>query len=237
LQDEIAGTLGSQWNKSGGCVYDFWASTENLTVCNCTHLTLFSVSQDVFVPQVNLIDASTFRDLTWENLKNHPTSLIGLSVMIGLYCVMFVVAHRRDALEAQRDLTADREVWAAAFLDSQESRSLSDWWKHYRTTLSSRHLWITFATHPAGETFTSKARLTVLTITLFLQVTAGAMFHGTDAVNDKVTIAFYSFLIAGLPSELLIYLFKYTGEMGFRDVFRWSALSCSKAHTDLARCT
>eukprot|EP00808_Paulinella_micropora_P025902 g32075.t1 len=45
LTPELAKVRG--WDNSS-CVYDFWASTEDTTVCNCTHLTTFSIKLEDF---------------------------------------------------------------------------------------------------------------------------------------------------------------------------------------------
>ena len=81
------------WSSEGCSLY---SSNETFTTCSCTHLTDFSVDLHDLEPTISSLSAEDFENLTWDNLMDHPTTLITIAVTILLYILLLPVAHRLD---------------------------------------------------------------------------------------------------------------------------------------------
>ena len=98
------------WSSAGCALRN--ASIGSVAICDCTHLTMFSVQVCVcslasrccylnsqiteFAPQVRTLSSQDFLNLNWDNIKKHPFSLIACSVFWFLYFVALFLAVRRD---------------------------------------------------------------------------------------------------------------------------------------------
>jgi len=102
-------TVHQVWSSAGCALRN--TSTDRVAICDCTHLTMFSVQVCVlcwlrcchlnsqiteFAPRVRTLSSRDFLNLNWDNIKKHPFSLIACSVFWFLYFVALYLAVRRD---------------------------------------------------------------------------------------------------------------------------------------------
>lgn len=79
------------WN-TDGCVAVF--SNKTLTKCKCDHLTSFTVSSESFIPDINIISETALNNVTFENLRKHPTALIVTSMILLIFWLIIVCLPR-----------------------------------------------------------------------------------------------------------------------------------------------
>jgi len=72
------------------------------TVCECSHLTDFSVDLRDFEPQARSLSAQDFLNLTWSNLMDHPITLITIFATCVLYLLLLPAAHAIDKKNADK---------------------------------------------------------------------------------------------------------------------------------------
>lgn len=85
----------SNWSYEGCTAYSVNLTT---TVCRCTHLTDFGAQLVSAYPRVRLLSKTDFRNLTWQNLRQHPTAAIATFMAVILYLMLIPFALRIDKI-------------------------------------------------------------------------------------------------------------------------------------------
>jgi hypothetical protein len=103
---------------SDGCVVNVNETTDALVVCECTHLTQFNLQgvkdrwegitrldelgKDDIIPTINELDTQDFKNLTWDNLMEHPVPLLTLVITLAVFFAMIPLVRRVDARRKDR---------------------------------------------------------------------------------------------------------------------------------------
>ncbi len=77
-----------------GCELDSALSAHPFYVCKCRHLTDFSFG--TVVPSIQTLDLEDITNLTWDNLVRHPTPLIAVALVFGVYLFFLPFAYMQD---------------------------------------------------------------------------------------------------------------------------------------------
>ena len=86
-------TLTGNWSTEG-CV-TLW-TIGNKSRCSCTHLTSFSLSEATFVPNIHIIDYTTLRNVTWENIQKYPTAFISILLILFTFWIIIICLPRAN---------------------------------------------------------------------------------------------------------------------------------------------
>eukprot|EP00808_Paulinella_micropora_P030337 g9871.t1 len=212
-----------EWDNKN-CEYDFWASKENTTVCNCTHLTIFSVNPKDYIPRVNTLTLDSFRDLNPENVKENPATLIGLLVITGIWMLVMVIGIRKEKQrnkKTKEQISVVRERWIEHTKGALKAKTFAALAKDYKHSVQTEHLAVAFFTMPWGQTFTVAEKLTTLYTMLVFQMAIQALFYGTQTQSAAITISLISSALVVIPTEFLIWIFSSSGDIGPRAKFKF----------------
>eukprot|EP00808_Paulinella_micropora_P003671 g38606.t1 len=212
-----------EWDNKN-CEYDFWASKENITVCNCTHLTIFSVNPKDYIPRVNTLTLDSFRDLNPKNIKENPATLIGLLVITGIWMLVMVIGIRKEKQrnkKTKEQIAVIRERWIEHTKGALKAKTFAALAKDYKHSVQTEHLAVAFFTMPWGQTFTVAEKLTTLYTMLVFQMAIQALFYGKQSQFAAITISFISSALVVIPGETLVWLFSCSGDIGPRAKFKF----------------
>jgi large repetitive protein len=116
----------AQWDTSG-CVRvgTFVHPTQpgkSITTCSCDHATEFSAA--AYAPSIQTISAQDILNLSWENLKEHPTALICIAGLLGVYLTLLPIALCIDRRNAS-DKKAQKPAWGMPLREHVELHEYS----------------------------------------------------------------------------------------------------------------
>lgn len=166
-----------------------------------------------------------FRDITTENLAQHPSGAVGVAILTALFAGLFVWAWRRDtSLSRQTPKRNDMVCMTSTIFgprhvseDNSQYKVITDSGRTglqkilhiWKLRIKHKHRWVSIFTRRENTRYQTRERVLVLYVYMLSVFMFGAIFHGQKAsVAGFVFVGIFSSLLALLPTLCVAQLFK-----------------------------
>mgnify|MGYP000546892505 CR=1 FL=1 len=199
----------------------------NVTVCECNHLTSFSLKREAFTPGVNTIDFGDIEAVTWANLMAHPAPFATMVTLLLLYLAMLYPTYRADQQkhfivpDSSKDEARYRSVTVSRMrreFELMRGKGFRGFLFRFRYRFCQNflrdHLWLSVYFHPSPDPFTGVQRLTCLLLLVLTVLTTGALFFGQNKyVGQEILVAVIMSAIAAVSGGVFAHFFSRSGAL------------------------
>lgn len=191
--------------------------TETTVVCECTHLTDFSV----IMPNYNLVEFQDIMQMDERSIVHHPVGIVTLGVLYFVFLVTLAYARYYD-VQDQADHKSRREK-EAKWMANLEGGVRESFWKRYKSQIQHKHTWFSLYFRKRGTSYRSVDRTCVTFISVLTIMSLNAYFYGKGQTwLGYGTIIVFSSLVSFIPLFGLEIIFTRIGPPGYKDSFELS---------------
>eukprot|EP01083_Nonionella_stella_P081841 225679_1 len=215
------------WDGNGCTIY---AMDSDSVTCGCTHLTTFKLSAQDFDPKAQLLTASDWRALTAANVGTYPTTwvtMLLMSILLVLACICTPNTLRDKPIIAFEEIIYKdfRDEHLQTHQQWHEIQQMNRWYSGsnsfcslsvqlFKIYLKNDHIILSVFERSDGTNFSTKQRIALFLLYMYLIMMADAMFYGgrqdgRRPMGDVTASALIS-LLATVPVYMMRVLFQWS---------------------------
>jgi hypothetical protein len=186
-------TKNNTWSSAGCKMTNY---TKSSISCECTHTTDYSSFLEYITPQLNILHAQDFRNITKLN-KDNMLALVFMCILLFLYVVLMTIFFAARLFVSHRKRSKVSETTETKQEKHEPSGPLRKIWHE----LKSENVYLALIVGSEHDNFPRTQKLTVIYIAILGILTGNALTFGSNEQNET------QFAIGWIVSELVSYPF------------------------------
>jgi len=183
-----AGAEAFGWHGMGCSLVDW---TDTTAVCSCSHLSSFSVAEDIYKPVIQIFPVSMFQNVNLDTVRENPFSVFAIGVFI---CVMIRLLPEVTFHASDQHLLAHSHMWSerrwvlvsrTAYFKTQQAlfqnRFLNRMCKLTVTNFRNSHPVFGLCLRDACTNYTAHQRLVSIFVGIAAALCIEAIYYGITA--------------------------------------------------------